>query len=143
MANPVANPDDEDFEPDGTWYSMTATDGALYPMDSNHGELDRVTTSGQISRVVDISAKVGHVVPTAIIPGGPLSHQSRGWAHNHKGQPSFFIANLGVFGDEDGTTPDETVWKLHGTHLRVRTTGLEQVLGLARTKRGLFALESS
>ena len=29
---------------------------ALYPMDSNHGELDRVSTSGSISRVLDISA---------------------------------------------------------------------------------------
>src|SRR3954468_20034032 len=41
--HPVANPDEEDFEPDGTWYSMTSFGGALYPMDSNHGELDRVT----------------------------------------------------------------------------------------------------
>jgi hypothetical protein len=142
MANPVANPDDDDFEPDGTWYSMTATDGALYPMDSNHGELDRVTPSGQISRVVDISAKVGHVVPTAIIPAGPLKDHSRSWAH-HQTRPSFFISNLGVFGAEDGTTPNQIVWKLQGTRLRVRNTGLEQVLGLARTKRGLFALESS
>src|SRR2546430_7462026 len=70
-ANPVAQPDDEDFEPDGTWYSMTAAGGALYPMDSNHGELDKVTQSGKISRVVDISAQVGHVVPTAILPLGP------------------------------------------------------------------------
>jgi hypothetical protein len=129
MANPVVNPDDEDFEPDGTWYSMTAADGALYPMDSNHGELDRVTAAGAISRVVDISAKVGHVVPTAIIPAEP------------EGQ--FFISNLGGFGPPDGTTPNETVWKLNGTRLRVRNTGLEQVLGLASTKRGLFALESS
>ena len=66
--HPVVAPDDEDFEPDGTWYSMIALDGALYPMDSNHGELDRVTRRGAISRVVDISAKVGHVVPTAIEP---------------------------------------------------------------------------
>ena len=42
-AHPVANPDPEDFEPDGTWYSMIAIGSALYPMDSNHGELDRVT----------------------------------------------------------------------------------------------------
>jgi hypothetical protein len=35
-------------------------------MDSNHGELDRVTRNGSISRVIDISAVVGHVVPTAL-----------------------------------------------------------------------------
>ena len=55
-ANPVANPDDEDFEPDGTWYSMTSRGHYLYPMDSNHQELDRVSHGGQISRVKDISA---------------------------------------------------------------------------------------
>ncbi len=32
-------------------------------MDSNHGELDKVTPAGAISRVVDISADLGHVVP--------------------------------------------------------------------------------
>ena len=42
-AHPVAHPDPGDFDPDGTWFSMIAVDGALYPMDSNHGELDRVT----------------------------------------------------------------------------------------------------
>ena len=65
-ANPVAAPDLEDFEPDGTWYSMISIDGALYPMDSNHGELDKVTQDGTISRVIDISAAVGHIVPTAL-----------------------------------------------------------------------------
>jgi len=40
---------------------MISIDGALYPMDSNHGELDRVTPDGSISRVIDISAAVGHV----------------------------------------------------------------------------------
>ena len=64
-AHPVAHPDPGDFDPDGTWYSMIAVDGALYPMDSNHGELDRVTRDGAISRVIDISASQGHVVPTA------------------------------------------------------------------------------
>src|SRR6185437_7278101 len=62
-AHPVAHPDPEDFEPDGTWYSMIAIGRALYPMDSNHGELDRVTPHGHISRVIDISASQGHVVP--------------------------------------------------------------------------------
>src|SRR6476469_97036 len=41
--HPVAQPEADDFEPDGTWFSMIAVGRALYPMDSNHGELDRVT----------------------------------------------------------------------------------------------------
>ena len=126
-ANPVANPDDEDFEPDGTWYSMAAYKGALYPMDSNHGELDRVTQAGAISRVVDISAKVGHVVPTALVHHGV-----------------WYIGNLGLFGPPDGTVPNEHVYKLRPNgRLTVRASGLEQVLGLAYHGGKLYALEMS
>jgi hypothetical protein len=126
-AHPVANPDLEDFEPDGTWYSMAAYKHALYPMDSNHGELDRVTQAGTISRVLDISARVGHVVPTAIVRHGV-----------------WYIGNLGVFGPEDGTTRNEHVYMLTpSNHLRVRASGLEQVLGLAFRGGKLYALEMS
>jgi hypothetical protein len=146
FANPVANPDDEDFEPDGTWYSMIASGGALYPMDSNHGELDRVTQDGQISRVTDISAQVGHVVPTAIAQrhGDDEHHgHGHGW-HHHDHAPQFFISNLGVFGPGDGQAPNESVWKLgrNGT-LRLKATGLEQVLGLAFRHGKLYGLEMS
>ena len=149
VANPVANPDDADFEPDGTWFSMTSFGGALYPMDSNHGELDRVSTSGHISRVLDISAAVGHVVPTSITwvgqgHGKGRGHQrGKGWAHGHRGHPAFYIGNLGVFGAEDGTVPNESIWKLTGHTLRLNATGLEQVLGLAFLHGHLYALESS
>jgi hypothetical protein len=149
-ANPVANADDADFEPDGTWFSMTSFGGALYPMDSNHGELDRVSTSGQISRVIDISAAVGHVVPTAITWTGHGHGKGRGhahgtgWAHHgHRGHPTFYIGSLGVFGPADGTVPNESVWKLTGHTLRLHASGLEQVLGLAFLHGQLYALESS
>ncbi|HXI90930.1 MAG TPA: ScyD/ScyE family protein, partial [Blastocatellia bacterium] len=66
MANPVQNPEPDDFEPDGTWYSMVAVRGNLYAVEPNHGELDKITPLGQISRVVDISASQGHIVPTAV-----------------------------------------------------------------------------
>jgi hypothetical protein len=139
-AHPVANPDDEDFEPDGTWFSMIALGGALYPMDSNHGELDRVTPSGKIRRVIDISAKVGHVVPTAI------AH--RGGDHGRRGSrdrsPAFSIGNLGVFGPPDGTVPNEHVYQLtRNGKLKTRVSGLEQVVGLAFRRGTLYALELS
>ena len=125
-AHPVAHPDPEDFEPDGTWYSMIAFGGALYPMDSNHGELDRVTRAGRISRVIDISASQGHVVPTALVHHGAT-----------------YIANLGVFDPSDGAG-DEHVWRLTGQHtLTVRATGVEKVLGLAFRDGKLYALEMS
>jgi hypothetical protein len=125
-AHPVVHPDPEDFEPDGTWYSMIAIGGALYPMDSNHGELDRVTQHGHISRVIDISASQGHVVPTALVHCGAT-----------------YIANLGLFEPSD-KAGDEHVWQLtrHRT-LKVRATGLEKVLGLAFRHGQLYALEMS
>jgi hypothetical protein len=125
-AHPVAHPDPGDFEPDGTWYSMIAFGGALYPMDSNHGELDRVTPSGHISRVIDISASQGHVVPTALV---------------HRG--ATYIANLGLF-DPTDRAGDEHVWRLTSHHtLKVRATGVEKVLGLAFRHGQLYALEMS
>ena len=95
-------------------------------MDSNHGELDRVTPSGRISRVIDISASVGHVVPTAL---------------THRG--AIYIANLGVFEPTDGAG-DEHVWQLTGHRtLKERATGVEKVLGLAFRGGQLYALEMS
>ena len=64
--NPVANPDPGDFEPNGSWYSMISVRGALYAVEPNHGEIVKVTTDGQINRVVDVSATQGHIVPTTI-----------------------------------------------------------------------------
>ncbi len=60
-ANPVAHPNPGDFEPDGTWYSMIALGDTLYAVEPNHGELDKITASGQISRIADISASQGHI----------------------------------------------------------------------------------
>ena len=65
-AHPVAHPEADDFEPDGTWYSMVASGDALYAIEPNHGELDKISKSGKITRVVDISASQGHIVPTAM-----------------------------------------------------------------------------
>src|SRR5438067_3059563 len=60
-AHPVAHPNPGDFEPDGTWYSMLAVGDTLYAVEPNHGELDKITASGQISRIADISASQGHI----------------------------------------------------------------------------------
>jgi hypothetical protein len=47
MAFPVAHPEPDDFEPDGTWYSMITVGGNLYAVEPNHGELDKITPDGQ------------------------------------------------------------------------------------------------
>jgi len=125
-ANPVANPDDDDFEPDGTWYSMVAVRGDLYAVEPNHGEVDQVDPlTGAISRVVDVSATQGHIVPTALA---------------YKG--NFFLGNLGTFPVTPGT---QTVFKLTPSgQLKPWATGLTTILGIAFDNRDrLYVLETS
>lgn len=71
----------DDFEPDGTLYSMIAVDGVLYTVEPNHGQVFSVSRSGQINQVIDISASEGHIVPTAIA-------ERRG---------TFYVGNLNLF----------------------------------------------
>lgn len=125
QANPVAHPNAGDFEPDETWYDMVAAKGALYVVGPNHGEVDRVTPSGAISRLVDVSAKYGHNVPTAIARHGV-----------------FYLGNLGLFGP--APAGDEHVYQLNPNgRIRVRASGLEKVLALAFHGGKLYALEMS
>jgi hypothetical protein len=56
----------DDFEPDGTLYSVITVDGKLYTVEPNHGEVLSVTKGGTIKQVIDISASEGHIVPTSI-----------------------------------------------------------------------------
>jgi hypothetical protein len=34
----VANPEPDDFEPDGTWWGMVAKEGLLFAVEPNHGD---------------------------------------------------------------------------------------------------------
>jgi hypothetical protein len=56
----------DDFEPDGTLYSVIALDGKLLTVEPNHGQVISVTKSGEIRQLIDISASEGHIVPTSI-----------------------------------------------------------------------------
>ncbi len=129
QSHPVANPTDPitgDFEPDGTWYSMIAVRGELYAIEPNHGELDRISTSGRISRVVDISASQGHVVPTVIAQHGV-----------------FYVSNLGQF-DPDALNKQSVYQITPSGAIKVVATGLSKVLGIAFDRRArLYVLESS
>jgi len=115
QSHPAAHPEEDDFEPDGTWYSMINVRGDLYAVEPNHGELVKVTTSGNISRVIDISASQGHVVPTAVVYHG-----------------NFFIGNLSTFPIGGGAsniykiTPDGSI--------KIWTADLNTVLGLVIDK---------
>ena len=128
-AHPVAHPPDPitgDFEPEGTWYSMIASRGALFAVEPNHGELDKITTDGKITRVIDISASQGHAVPTVVTDHGV-----------------FYVGNLGQF-DPDQLNTQSVFQITPSGQLKVITTGLSKVLGLAFDGRDrLYVLETS
>jgi len=115
QSHPVVNPEPDDFEPDGTWYSMINVRGDLYVIEPNHGELDKVTTSGNISRVVDISASQGHIVPTAMAYHG-----------------NFFVGNLHPFPNPGGASK---ILKITPSgQLKDWITDLNMVVGLVIDK---------
>lgn len=128
QANPVAKPNPADFEPDETWYSMVAVDNMLYVVGPNGCQIVKVDpTNGTITRLIDISANEGHVVPTAIAVGK---------------DGNFYVGNLGTFPVTSGkqfiyqVTPDGKI--------STYATGLTAVLGLAFGNDGtLYALEMS
>jgi hypothetical protein len=127
-AHPVANPEPDDFEPDGTWYSMVPYRGDLYAVEPNHGEVDRIDPStGAISRVVDVSASQGHIVPTSIAFGGLFG--------------GFALGNLGLFPVTPGSEQLMRVSPFGG--LSVVRTGFTTMLGLDFDMWGnLYVLES-
>lgn len=125
--NPVENPEEDDFEPDGDWYSMISVGDELYAIEANHGELDKISpTSGHISRVIDISASQGHVVPTVVA-------YRDGY---------FYVGNLNTFPIEEGSSK---VWKISPSgEIQEWATGFTTILGLAFDHRGnLYVLENT
>lgn len=125
MSHPVQNPEPDDFEPDGTWYSMVALRGDLYAVEPNHGELVRITPSGQITRIADISSTQGHIVPTALAYHG-----------------NFYVGNLNTFPIVEGSSKVLKITPSGQT--RIVDTGLTTVLGLAFDHVGrMYVLENT
>jgi len=123
-ANPVANPS-IDFDPDGTWHSLVAAKGNLYALNPNQGNLEKISPDGQISRVIDISAVYGHVVPTGMAYQGNL-----------------FVGELGLLPVEPGAASISKVTP--SGQIKQVTTGLTAILGMTFDNRGrLYVLETS
>lgn len=123
--NPVAAPEEDDFEPDGTPYSMINVRGDLYVIEPNHGEMLKVTTNGNVSRVIDFSAHYGHIVPTVVAYDG-----------------NFFVGNLRTFPLVGGSS---SIYKVTPSGVpMVWATGFTGVLGVAFDKQHrLYVLETS
>ncbi|MEO8416288.1 MAG: ScyD/ScyE family protein [Ginsengibacter sp.] len=125
-SHPVMNPEPDDFEPDGDWYSMISVGGNLYAIEANHGELDKISINGAISRVTDVSATYGHIVPTVLA------------FHNN----NFYVGNLDTFPAPHG---ESSIYKITpGGQISVFATGFNMILGIAFDKAdGLYVLENS
>src|SRR3954452_132783 len=123
--NETAHPPTADFEPDGVPYSMVAAKGSLFVLEPNHGQVIKIDTSGNMSRLVDISAQFGHIVPTAMTYHGNL-----------------YVGNLGLFPITPGSSQ---ILKITPSgNISVVARGLTTVLGLAFDADGnLYALEMS
>ncbi len=124
MNNSVANPEKDDFEPDGTWYSMINVNGDLYAVEPNHGEIDKITTDGTVTRLIDISAVKGHIVPTAL-------------AYNNG---YLYVGNLNTF----PAMGKSAVYKISMSGQMVDSvTGFNAVLGVAFDQLGgMYVLEN-
>ena len=126
--HPVAQPDTTfGREPDGSWYAMIRAQGELIAVEPNHGEVVRVNPhSGRISRVSDVSATLGHQVPTVVA-------ERRG---------SLYISTLGLFPSTPGT---QKIFRItHGGHLSTVAEGFTAVLGLDFDRSGrLYVLETT
>jgi hypothetical protein len=135
MSHPVAFPEPSvppgDFEPDGTWYGMSAKGGDLYALEPNHQEMDRIeTANGNVSRVVDFSktfqAPEDWRGPTAIT----------------RDDGTFYVGTLTPFPIVPGAAQ---VFKVTpGGHFELFAGGLTTVVGLAVDSRDrVYALEMS
>jgi len=128
-ANPIANPGPslDDWEPDGTWYSMLPVGRDIYALEPNHQEIDRISlATGKIVRVADVSASSAlWVGPTAITRHG-----------------NFFFGNLAPFPIAPGSA---NVFKLTPSgNFKVWESGFTTVVGLAFDRHDrLYVLELS
>jgi len=126
MGHHVINPEPDDFEPDGTPYSLIVVDEVFYSIEPNHGDMMKITTNGDISRVIDISATQGHIVPTALT--------------YHKG--NFYMGNLHPFPIKDGSS---NIYKISPEgEIKIVEKGFTTILGVTFDKKGrLYILENT
>ncbi len=122
--NPVSNPA-YDQGPEGETFAMIAGDSFLWVLESNSGQLLKVTPDGTITRVVDFSE--GHPVPTG------LTEAPDGGVYVSFLTPAPYSDGSSKVVNVDPVGNVTTVW-----------TGLTMVTGLAVSPAGdLYALEMS
>jgi len=126
-ANPVAHPDVDDFEPDGTWYGMVAVHNVFFATEPNSQQIDKITLDGKVTRVIDLS--------TTFVPPAGWKGATGIALHGN-----LYFGQLGTFPVVPGT---ESIYQLTPSGgLKVAASGLTAVLGVAFDSQGrMYALE--
>ena len=125
IAHPGVNFEPADYTPDGNPFSMVAVNNNFYVIEANTGVLDKITTGGGIQRVVDMSATLGHIVPTAVI--------------HHNG--NFFVGNLSTF----PIMGNSNIYKVTPSgQISIYASGFSAILGIAFDNHDrLYVLENT
>ena len=126
VANPATGAQGADFEPEGNPFKMIVVHNDFYVVEANQGQLLKATLGGTVSRVVDISASYGHIVPTEV----------------DYYQGNFYVGNLGTFPIVDGAS---NIYKITpGGQISVAATGFTAILGLVIDEKGrMYVLETT
>ena len=105
---------------------MKVVDGHFIVVEANHGRLLSINPGGHIDQLADISAALGHIVPTSVA-----------WKDG-----SFYVGNLGGFPIQAGTEKLYQVTK-HG-QITGFVDGFTTVVGVETDSLGrLYVLELS
>ena len=106
---------------------MVADKGALILVNPNHGTIEKVDpATGTITRIIDVSASQGHVVPTAMAVGA---------------DGDYYVGNLQTFPVVAGASD---IYKVTPAgQISIDATGVTAVLGVAFVGDQLYALEAS
>ncbi|MEO8416223.1 MAG: ScyD/ScyE family protein [Ginsengibacter sp.] len=123
--HPGVNYDAADYTPDGNPFSMVIVNKDFYVIEPNTGVLDKITPGGNVSRVADMSATQGHIVPTAIT--------------YHNG--NFYVGNLGIF----PATGISNIYKVTPAgQVSIFASGFSTILSIAfDDHNGLYVLENT
>ena len=116
-------PHPPDYEAEGTWYSMVAVRGDFYAVEPNHGEIVRVSQDGTVTRVTGLTAKYGHIVPTAIAYDG-----------------NFYVGTLGTF---DTDFAAKVIKVTPSGQTSVIVDGLKSITGLVVDRGSIYILENA
>ena len=123
VTHPAANPG-ADFEPEGNPFTMIVVNNDFYVVEANQGQLLKATLGGTVSRVVDLSASQGHLVPTV--------------TDFYEG--NFYLGNLGTFPLVQNSS---NIYKITPAgQVSVAARGFTAIIGLVIDKKGrMYVLE--